>query len=87
MIPKNATHPNMARLWVNLIASRAGQDVLWKTEFVDSPRLPGGKTAEDVKKLESQGFKVYATSLDFAAKNQDAYARLRPILQNILAKK
>ena len=87
VIPKNATHPNMARLWVNLIASRAGQEVLWKTEFVDSPRLPGSQTTEDVKKLEGQGFKVYATSLDFAAKNQDAYARLRPILQQIVAKK
>ena len=87
VIPKNATHPNMARLWVDLITSKAGQEVLWKNELVDSPRLPGSKTSEDVKKLESQGFKVYATSLDFAAKNQDAYARLRPILQQIVAKK
>lgn len=87
VIPKNSTHPNMARLWVNLITSKAGQEVLWNNELVDSPRLPGSKTTEDVKKLESQGFKVYATSIDFAAKNQDAYARLRPMLQQIVAKK
>jgi ABC-type Fe3+ transport system substrate-binding protein len=87
VIPKNAVHPNMARLWVNLIASPAGQQVLYKNEFVDSPRLTGSKTAEEVKALESQGFKVYATNLDFAAKNQDAYARLRPILQRIIATK
>ncbi|HZP96472.1 MAG TPA: ABC transporter substrate-binding protein [Candidatus Limnocylindria bacterium] len=85
VIPKNAVHPNMARLWINLITSREGQQVLYKNEFVDSPRLPGSKTAEDVKALEAQGFKVYATNLDFAAKNQDAYARLRPILQKIIA--
>lgn len=87
VIPKNAAHPNMARLWVNLLVSRTGQETLYKNEFVDSPRLPGNKTSDEVTKLESQGFKVYSTNIDFAARNQDAYARLRPILQNILAKK
>lgn len=87
VIPKNAAHPNMARLWVNLIVSRAGQETLYKNEFVDSPRLAGGKTTDEVKKLESQGFKVYSTNIAFAAKNQDAYTRIRPLLQNILAKK
>ena len=87
VIPKNAAHPNMARLWINLIVSPAGQQTLFKDEFVDSTRLSGSKTLADVKSLQSQGFKVTATNLDFAAKNQDAYARLRPILQKIIAKK
>lgn len=87
VIPKNAAHPNMARLWINLIVSPAGQQTLFKDQFVDSTRLPGSKTAGDVKALQSQGFKVTSTNLDFAAKNQDAYARLRPQLQKIIAKK
>lgn len=87
VVPKNAAHPNMARLWVNLMVSRAGQETLYKNEFVDSPRLPGNKTSDEAKKLEAQGSKVYYTSIDFAAKNTDAYTRIRPILQNILAKK
>ena len=87
VIPKNAAHPNMGRLWVNLLVGRKGQEALFKNEFVDSPRLAGNKTSDEVKKLEAQGFKVYVTNMEFAAKNQDAYTRIRPVLQNILAKK
>ncbi len=85
-IPKHTVHPNMAKLWVHYVMTREAQDFLMKYEFLDNVLLPGSKNVEDLKKLEAQGVKYFIASVDFARRNADAYARVRPQLQKILSR-
>ena len=51
-IPKNAAHPNLAKLWIDYIMSRAGQDILFKAGYVDHYLVPGSHTAAALQSLK-----------------------------------
>jgi iron(III) transport system substrate-binding protein len=54
-IPKNSTHPNAAKLWVDFLMSREGQDIIYGLEFADSTFVPGSKTVKDIDALKAAG--------------------------------
>ena len=85
-IPKNAAHPNMAKLWLSYVMSREAQDLLMKYEYLDNVLLPGSKNVEEIRKLDAAGVKYYQTSVEFAKKYTDNYTRVRTQLQKILSK-
>jgi ABC-type Fe3+ transport system substrate-binding protein len=62
-VPVNAAHPAAAKLWINYLLSREGQDILWETEFVDHHRVPGSKTAPEIEQLVAQGVKLIETDI------------------------
>src|SRR5262245_37382438 len=35
-VPRNAAHPNAAKLWINYILSREAQDIIYEADFADS---------------------------------------------------
>ncbi len=70
-VPKNAPHPNAAKLWVNYLLSPAAQKILVDTKGPDNPYVPGSTTAEQMKTLEAKGVKFIDYSVDFTHKYAD----------------
>jgi ABC-type Fe3+ transport system substrate-binding protein len=54
-VPKNAAHPAAAKLWIDYVLSREGQDMLYAAEYMDSHLVPGSRTAQEVDKLRASG--------------------------------
>ncbi|HEX6512769.1 MAG TPA: ABC transporter substrate-binding protein [Chloroflexota bacterium] len=87
-VPKNSAHPNAAKLWVNYLLGREGQDVLYQYDFEDQAQLPGSKTAQQLEGVKSSGVKL--STIDLAtmeAQDSKEYARRRAEIQKILTGK
>ncbi|HEY7062338.1 MAG TPA: ABC transporter substrate-binding protein [Chloroflexota bacterium] len=86
-VPRNARHPNTAKLWINYVLSREGQDVLYQLAFTDQHLVPGSKTVGDIEALQARGIKVTELGVDFVQRNgaQDL-ARLQDDMRRILQK-
>ena len=87
-VPKNAAHPNAAKLFIDYLMSREGQDIMYNTSFDDNHTLPGSYLAEPIAKLQSAGVTFKEIDIDFVIRNDEQKTdRLRKQLQGILAKK
>jgi iron(III) transport system substrate-binding protein len=64
-VPKNAAHPNAAKLWIDYMVSREGQDLLYESNFADSHLVPGSKTASRIERLQASGGKLAEIDLAF----------------------
>ncbi|HEY7062337.1 MAG TPA: ABC transporter substrate-binding protein [Chloroflexota bacterium] len=86
MVPRNAAHPNAAKLWVDYLLSREAQDVLYETEFADHHLLPGSKTAPDIARAQAAGAQFVETTVPFAQRNEESIARTTRELVSMLRK-
>jgi ABC-type Fe3+ transport system substrate-binding protein len=87
-VPRNATHPNAAKLWINYILSREAQDILFEGVFIDQHRLPGSKAAAEIEALQARGVRFTEINVDFYLRQDDKdLPRLSAELQRILQKK
>jgi ABC-type Fe3+ transport system substrate-binding protein len=87
-VPRNATHPNAAKLWINYILSREAQDILFEGVFIDQHRLPGSKAAAEIEELQARGVRFTEINVDFYLRQDDKdLPRLSAELQRILQKK
>jgi len=58
-IPKNAVHPNAAKLFISYMLTREAQDIMYDSEFADLHVLAGSRTFTDVDKATKSGVKFY----------------------------
>ncbi|HEY7062807.1 MAG TPA: ABC transporter substrate-binding protein [Chloroflexota bacterium] len=86
-IPKNAAHPNAAKLWINYIAGREAQDLIFEFDNMDAEQADGSKTAAFLKSLEASGVKINRAGMAFYQRNdaEELNATLREV-QRIFAK-
>jgi iron(III) transport system substrate-binding protein len=68
-VPKRSPHPNAAKLWINYLLSREGQDLAYETDFADSPLIPGSHTARDMELYLPTNAKPAAVDLAFYQRN------------------
>jgi ABC-type Fe3+ transport system substrate-binding protein len=54
-VPRNATHPHLAKLFVNAVLSELGQRILDEVDVADHPELPGSQTAAEFSDLKARG--------------------------------
>jgi ABC-type Fe3+ transport system substrate-binding protein len=85
-IPKTAAHPNLAKLYINLMMSEQGQKMLYDASYSDLHTLPGSRSAEGLKALDAKGIKPLFITPRFIVDHPDD-VQLRDDLQKILAKK
>ena len=64
-VPKNSAHPNAAKLWINYVESRDGQDRLYQSDFEDAHTAPGSKTAQLIDQMKSQGVQFTSNDVKF----------------------
>lgn len=87
-VPRNAAHPNAAKLWINYVLSREGQDILYDTTFLDHHLVPGSRTARELDDLVARGVKLTEVDVDFYYKHDEKeLARLSDEMQRTLNKK
>jgi ABC-type Fe3+ transport system substrate-binding protein len=87
-VPKNAAHPNAARLWINHVLSREGQEVLWETGATDLHYIAGSRTAADLEALRAAGTPLVDLNVDFVLRQGEAeVAKTREEFQRILQKR
>jgi iron(III) transport system substrate-binding protein len=70
-VPRNAAHPNLARLFVNMVVSEAGQRVVFETHFTDHHELPGSQSAAALKDLQAKRIDLLRVGTDFVAKHPE----------------
>jgi len=70
-IPKNAEHPNVAKLFTTFMLTREAQKYLWDTDFSDMYMLPESQMGQRVKKAEKLGAKFFVPTLEWVAANPE----------------
>jgi ABC-type Fe3+ transport system substrate-binding protein len=86
-VPRNAAHPNAARLWVDYVLSREVQQQLAEWDYQDSHLLEGSKTAKELEQLRAAGVQFAVADVEFVLRQNEAdYSRRRTRIQQILTK-
>jgi hypothetical protein len=81
-VPRNATHPHLAKLFVNAVLSERGPRILDEVSFADHPELPGSQTAAEFNDLKARGpLEVNGRFLDERSDLPDLPHWLRAILR------
>jgi iron(III) transport system substrate-binding protein len=70
-VPRNAVHPNLAKLFINMAMSEEGQKVVYKAYFTDHYGLPGSQTAAELSGLKAKGIEPLRIGAPFVAKHPE----------------
>jgi ABC-type Fe3+ transport system substrate-binding protein len=73
-VPRTAAHPNVAKLYLNLLMSEVGQRTLYEMEFLDHAGLPGSQSAAELSEARAKGFTPLKTDARFIAEHQELNA-------------
>jgi len=86
-VPKHAAHPNTAKLFIDWLMSREGQDMVYEVQVTDHHLVPGSKMAPIIAKYEAQGYKFHDLNVAFVQRSHvEERDRIRGDLQGILRK-
>jgi iron(III) transport system substrate-binding protein len=86
-VPKHAAHPAAAKLWIDYVLSREGQEILYDVESMDSHLVPGSRTVREVDKLRSGGATLQVFDIARAQSRDEAeLADVLPEIQRIFSK-
>ena len=80
-VPKNAPHPNAARLWVNYLLTQEAEGILYQVKGPDNPFVPGSKTMDEMKAVQDQHATFLEVSTEFSQKYQ---AETAPVKQDLI---
>jgi iron(III) transport system substrate-binding protein len=70
-VPRSSGHPNLAKLFINMVASEDGQKVVWETYSTDHPDLPGSQSAAELQELRAKRIAVLRIDTKFVAEHPD----------------
>lgn len=70
-IPKNAEHPNAAKLFTTFMMTKEAQKLLWESDFSDLYHFPESHLGEKVRALEKRGVKFFVPTLEWVANNPE----------------
>jgi ABC-type Fe3+ transport system substrate-binding protein len=82
-IPKNAEHPNAAKLFTIFMMTEEGQKLLWEFSRQDLHLFPESNIGRKVRLLEKQGIKFFVPSMEWAVKHADI-EKIREEMEKIL---
>ncbi|HEY7067381.1 MAG TPA: ABC transporter substrate-binding protein [Chloroflexota bacterium] len=86
-VPRHAAHPAAAKLWVDYLMSREGQDILFEGEHTDHHRVPGSHVAPEVEALQARGVKFTEVDVAFVQRtDRELLNRLGAETQRIIQK-
>ncbi|HLY66976.1 MAG TPA: ABC transporter substrate-binding protein [Chloroflexota bacterium] len=85
-IPRTAAHPDLAKLYINLMMSEAGQKILYDTSKGDLHSLPGSHSGAELQDLQAKGIKPLAITPQFIIDHPED-VQLRDDLTKILTRK
>jgi len=68
-VPRTASHPNAAKLWINYMLTREAQDILYAASSLDHYLVEGSQFAAEVKRLEAAGIQIHHVGTEFIQRN------------------
>jgi len=83
-IPKGAAHPNTAKLLINFLDSRAGQDLMYKYSLSDTHLIPGSHAAKYLATVQASGAKIEEIDLQWVLNQGDKISTWQKRAQQIL---
>jgi iron(III) transport system substrate-binding protein len=82
-VPRYTLHPNLAKLFINMIVSDEGQKVVYATHFTDHHALPGSQAAGALKELTAKGVAPLRVDVKFVTGHPEI-GKLSDELRHIL---
>lgn len=82
-IPKNAEHPNAAKLFTIFMMTEEGQKLLWEFSKQDLHLFPESNIGRKVRLLEKQGSKFFVPGMEWALKHPEM-EKIRGEMEKIL---
>jgi hypothetical protein len=70
-VPRNSSHPNLGKLFINMIVTEQGQRLLYDVYFVDHYALPGSQTGAELQELKARGLQVLDVDVQFVAEHPE----------------
>lgn len=70
-IPKNAEHPNAAKLFATFMLTKEAQKQLWDSDFSDMYLFPESHMGERVRAAQKRGVKFFVPTLEWVAANPE----------------
>ena len=70
-VPRNAAHPNLAKLFINMAMSEEGQKAVYKAYETDHYALPGSQSAAELSALKAKGIEPLRVDAQFVAKHPE----------------
>jgi iron(III) transport system substrate-binding protein len=64
-VPRNSAHPNLAKLFVDMVVSEPGQEIVYEMTFTDHVGLPGSRTADELVALRAKGVQPVKLDVQF----------------------
>lgn len=83
-VPRNAAHPNLAKLFMNMVGSEEGQKIVYEVYFADHHALPGSQSAAELRELSAKGIHLLRTGVQFGVEHpemRDLSAEFQKILR------
>jgi ABC-type Fe3+ transport system substrate-binding protein len=84
-VPRNSAHPNLGKLFINMVMSDEGQKIYYEAEFNDHYKLPGSQSAAPLNDLKARGIKPLEVDVKFVVERPEM-AQLTDELRKILRK-
>ena len=66
-VPRNAPHPNLAKLFINMAMSEEGQKAVYRAYATDHYQLPGSQSAAELADLRAKGIEPLRIDAQFVA--------------------
>jgi len=85
-VPRNSLHPNLAKLYINMMMSPEGQKLIYEMEYTDHYELPGSQSAVELAHLKSKGINVQKVDVKFLSDRPDL-PKLSDELRRLLQQK
>lgn len=84
-VPRNSIHPNLGKLFINMIMSEEGQKTLYDVYSADHYALPGSQSWDEMMDLRAQGSKIFDIDVKFVLDHPEM-SKLSTELQDILTR-
>lgn len=85
-VPRYSLHPNLAKLFINMIVSDEGQKVVYATHLTDHHALAGSQSAAALKELTARGVAPLRVDVKFVTEHP-GIGKLSDELRKILREK
>jgi iron(III) transport system substrate-binding protein len=70
-VTRTSAHPNLAKLFINMVMSEEGQKVVFETHFADHHELPGSQSAAALGDLTAKKANLLRMDIDFVMKHPE----------------
>lgn len=64
-VPRNSARPNLAKLFINMLVTEAGQTLIYELDFTDHIELPGSRAASELREVKTKGVDVLRIDAKF----------------------